>query len=100
MPRPAVTMRRKGITSSGFSGPPNDSIRMPSYGASEVMLDSARGGGAGILRFAGVVGQEGRRQNYPCGVACGRKGREDGRVCCCWPTQEKAGHVLQLVGVP
>src|SRR5262249_47345829 len=32
MPRPAVTFSRKGSTSSGFSGPPNDSSKSASYG--------------------------------------------------------------------
>src|SRR4051794_4389850 len=32
MPRPAVTFSRKGSTSSGFSGPPNDNRSSASYG--------------------------------------------------------------------
>src|SRR5664280_2310325 len=61
MPRPAVTMRRKGITSSGFSGPPNDSSRMPSYGLSRLTSDPAWGEVTGILRFA-----RGRCGNIDC----------------------------------
>src|ERR1035437_3552037 len=53
MPRPAVTMRRKGITSSGFSGPPYDSSRVPSYGLMGLLRsDPAWGEVTGILRFA------------------------------------------------
>src|ERR1019366_5983703 len=104
MPRPAVTMRRKGITSSRFSGPPNDSSRMPSYGLSGARSDPAWGEVTGILRFrsrlcGNVDCSTGLRQNYSCGVACGRSGRDDGRVCCYWATQEKAMQDLQPIGV-
>jgi len=43
--------------------------------------------------------QHGRGQNYRFGVACAPQGGEDGRVCCCRATQEKAMQDLQLIGV-
>src|SRR5450759_5121772 len=90
MPRPSVTVRRNGITSSGFSGPPYDSSRMPSYGASGPRGSlSVPGWGevTGILRFAGmvagvgIVDLHGCRQNYRSGVAYALPVVEDGRVC-------------------
>jgi Protein of unknown function (DUF3071) len=42
---------------------------------------------------------QGRGQNYRFGVACGLPGDDDGRVCCCRATQEKAMQDLQLIGV-
>src|ERR1035437_4847837 len=105
MPRPAGTVRRNGITSSGLSGPQKDSSSMPSYGASGPGLVTGWGEVTRFLRFAGMVAGGRRReagwlcQKYRCGVACALPVAEDGRVCCCRATQEMAMQDLQLIGV-
>src|SRR5664280_1845032 len=48
MPRPRVTVRRNGSTSSGPSGPPKETTRTASYGASGAGFGAA-GGTSSIL---------------------------------------------------